>query len=134
MPETSSESFVAVEGRHPTTLESKQEENLARENLYSVQATAPIKPSTLSSGSGKCDSPSDYDSAGNHCGERAASKRPNLSSGNPNPTYTYTHPPVSSASSDYSYTPPVSSGGTYVRGYFRKNGTYVRGHSRRSRR
>jgi hypothetical protein len=136
LPQQSSNPLVSIEDKHPNTPRSRQEGDLAErthESLYPMQAIAPMNQvsSTSSTGSGRCDYPSDYDSAGNRCGERAASARPSLSSETP----TYKPSQVRSGSSAYSYPSPiVSSGATYVRGYFRKNGTYVRGHSRRSRR
>ena len=77
------------------------------------------------SGSGRCNYPWDLDSAGNRCGDRAASERPNSSTNVSIGSYS---PPIQS------YSIPTSSyGSTYVRGYFRRDGTYVRGHSRRRR-
>jgi len=86
----------------------------------------PIVLTSSDSSSGRCNYSWEFDSAGNLCGDRAASERPNLSTGNSVGSY------YSSPISGYSV-PSSSYGSTYVRGYFRRDGTYVRGHYRRSR-
>jgi hypothetical protein len=86
---------------------------------------SPSVPSSSERGSERCNYPWEFDSAGNRCGDRAASERPNLSTGNAVGSYSA---PIRS------YSIPTSSyGSTYVRGYFRRDGTYVRGHSRKRR-
>jgi hypothetical protein len=121
VPESPSENSLNSALRRDTTA-STDEENVAPQNQ---PLSSPVISSSSESGSGKCNYPWELDSAGNRCGDRAASERPNLSTGNAVGKYSA---PIRS------YSIPTSSyGSTYVRGYFRKNGTYVRGHSRRRR-
>lgn len=104
------------------TTTSASEENLAPQNQ---PLSSPVVSSSSESGSGRCNYSWEFDSAGKRCGDRAASERPNLNTGNAVGSYSA---PIRS------YSIPTSSyGSTYVRGYVRKDGTYVRGHSRRSR-
>ncbi|QYO63311.1 hypothetical protein [Leptolyngbya sp. 7M] len=104
------------------TTTSTTEESVAPQNQ---PFSSPVASSSSESGSGRCDYPWEFDSAGNRCGDRAASERPNLSTGTAVGSYSA---PIRS------YSIPTSSyGSTYVRGYFRRDGTYVRGHFRRSR-
>ena len=87
--------------------------------------STPVVSPSSESASGRCNYPWELDSAGNQCGNRAASERPNLSTGSAVGSYS---PPFRS------YSIPTSSyDSTYVRGYVRRNGTYVRGYSRRNR-
>jgi hypothetical protein len=104
------------------TTTSTTEENVAPQNQ---PFSSPVASSSSERGSGRCDYPWEFDLAGNLCGDRAASKRPNLSAGSAVGSYSA---PIRAYS-----IPPSSSGSTYVRGYFRRDGTYVRGHSRRRR-
>jgi hypothetical protein len=158
--ERSSDPLVSIEG-NPRSRQDRDLTGQTRESLYPMQALAPMNQvsSTSSTGSGRCDYPSDYDSAGNRCGERAAITQPNLSP--VQPIYSYSPPKFDARfSSPYKkiripevpaastrlnlgrvksiYASPTKIysgvGSTYVNGYFRKNGTYVRGHHRRSRR
>jgi len=111
-----------VETERSDITTSTNEENVASENQ---PFSNPVASSSSESSSGRCGYPWEFDSAGNRCGDRAASERPNLSTGNAVGGYSV---PIRS------YSIPTSSyGSTYVRGYVRRDGTYVRGHSRRSR-
>jgi hypothetical protein len=104
------------------TTTSTNEENIAPQDQ---RLSSPVVSSSFESGSGRCNYSWEFDSAGNRCGDRAASEQPNLSTGSAVGSYSA---PIRS------YSIPTSSyGSTYVRGYFRRDGTYVRGHSRRSR-
>jgi hypothetical protein len=97
------------------------------------QSPSPSVVTANSQGSsGRCDYPWDFDSAGNRCGDRAASERPNSTIKSTTPVYA---PPIRTYSPPtHTYSPPTSSfGSTYVRSYTRKNGTVVRGHFRRRR-
>ncbi|NJM77705.1 MAG: hypothetical protein HC852_20405 [Acaryochloridaceae cyanobacterium RU_4_10] len=98
------------------------EENLAPQNQ---RLSSPVVSLSSESASGKCNYPWELDAAGNRCGDRATSERPNSSTDSVVGSY---FPPIRS------YSIPTSSyGSIYVKGYFRRDGTYVRGHSRRKR-
>lgn len=101
---------------------SSTESSLASQN---PQFPNPVVSTNPQSTSGNCDYPWEINSAGNRCGDRAASERPNLMSGSTSNSYS---PPLSNR-----YSVPISSfGSTYVKPHMR-NGHYVRGHYRRKR-
>lgn len=101
---------------------TSNEKNVAPQNQA---LSSPVVLSSSESGFGRCNYSWEFDSAGNRCGDRAASERPNLNTGNAVGSYSA---PIRS------YSIPTSSyGSTYVRGYFCRDGTCVRGHSRRGR-
>ena len=93
--------------------------------LQDQSLSTPVLSSRSEGSSERCKYPWELDSAGNRCGDRAASERPNLSTVNTIDSYSAPIPSY--------YIPTSGYGSTYVRGYFRKDGTYVRGHYRRSR-
>lgn len=110
-----------------SNVETEQRPALKNTNVapQNQPISTPVVSSSPESGSGRCNYSWEFDSAGNRCGDRAASERPNLNTGNAVGSYSA---PIRS------YSIPTSSyGSTYVQGYFRRDGTYVRGHSRRNR-
>ena len=91
--------------------------------------------------SGKCDLPWELDLAGNICGNRASSERPNTNVENVLTQPTYVNPGTifrpfvhHDSVRQPTYLAPLSNhGATSVRGYVRRDGTYVRPHFRRKR-